>query len=284
MQNLLVATDFSQNSDRTLQYALELAVQNKFNVFLFHDPQLSIPSRTPANLLEDLKKGYQTEYTEKMKEQFEKVTQETKISFDIDKLKYIVSLDDAQTFQKINTAIDANAIDLVFTGTRNLSGIKRFFLGSTALQLMQSANCPVFAVPQKGKHVKIEEIVFASDLTDLNDGVYDVIKFAKFFNAELFILHVSEVNTTNVNLDAVVENIKKKANYDKIRLEIINSSSDNAEEKILEYLRKETIIDLLVMFPEKKGYFDRIFGVGHTGNILSEINIPLLAFHHKIKS
>jgi nucleotide-binding universal stress UspA family protein len=277
MQNILVASDFSDNSNRTLHYALELAAKNGFNVYLFHDPKVSLSPRTPANLLQELIDGYEAEYTHKLAEQAKSIISEFGINLSLDKIKYIVSLDNASTFQKINSAIDEFKIDLVFTGTRGHGGIKRFFLGSTALELMQSAACPVFAVPQKGNYEKIEEIVLATELSDFDEHVLKVIEFAKFFDAELFILHITAADG-KADAAKLAENLKAKTGYAKINVSFLKAEGTDAEDEILNYLKREKIIDLLVMFPQRRGFVDRILGVGHTGNIISEISIPLLAF------
>lgn len=276
MQNILVATDFSENSNRTLRYALELSAKNNFNVFLFHDPKVTLSSRTPANLMTELLEGYQAEYAQKMREQVKEIAAKIGLKSP-GGITYIVALEQGSTFQKINAAVSKHKIDLIFTGTRGNGGIKRFFLGSTSLELMQSANCPVFAVPEKGEYVKIEEIVLATELNDIDEHVLKVINFAKFFEAELFILHITDADASQINTEAVADDFKKRTGYDKISLRIARSAN-TAEKEILEYLHREKIIDLLVMFPHRRGFTDRIFGVGHTGNIISEIDIPLLAF------
>ncbi|WP_018582311.1 universal stress protein [Corynebacterium pilosum] len=49
--------------------------------------------------------------------------------------------------QAIADAADELGVDVIVAGTRGISGVKSWFSNSTAANVLQTANCPVFVVP-----------------------------------------------------------------------------------------------------------------------------------------
>ena len=57
-----------------------------------------------------------------------------------------VAIDAPAAIGVVNEAVERGA-DLIVMGTRGLSGLKRFALGSVAEKVVRTAPCPVLTVP-----------------------------------------------------------------------------------------------------------------------------------------
>ncbi|WP_018295960.1 universal stress protein [Corynebacterium lubricantis] len=54
--------------------------------------------------------------------------------------------------QAIVEAADELNVDVIVAGTRGISGVRSWFNSSTAENVLQNANCPVFVVPSSGEN------------------------------------------------------------------------------------------------------------------------------------
>jgi len=54
--------------------------------------------------------------------------------------------------QAIVEAADELGVDVIVAGTRGISGVRSWFNSSTAENVLQNANCPVFVVPSSGEN------------------------------------------------------------------------------------------------------------------------------------
>ena len=62
----------------------------------------------------------------------------------------------------IKTASD-NDVDLIIMGTHGASGVREFFIGSTAQQVIKISSCPVLTVPSNQKVVNFKKYYSRSD-------------------------------------------------------------------------------------------------------------------------
>jgi nucleotide-binding universal stress UspA family protein len=55
------------------------------------------------------------------------------------------------------------AAKMIVMGTQGASGLKRFLLGSVTARVIESASCPVLAIPQEYDAFRVERIVYATN-------------------------------------------------------------------------------------------------------------------------
>jgi nucleotide-binding universal stress UspA family protein len=112
------------------------------------------------------------------------------------KLNPTVLFEEGDVLSVLAEVVGKHNIDLIVLGTRGRSGAGKFFLGSTAEEIVRSASCPVLTVgpqariaPVKGGPLR--QIVYATDLNKEGaHGAAYAISLAQEFEARLTVLHV----------------------------------------------------------------------------------------------
>jgi universal stress protein A len=140
-KRILVPVDFSEFSDRALQYAVQMAKEFKAELLLVHvveafpiDYMLGIKSAEEAN-------QWQVEQSEKRLHSIRrKLTSEDSVSVR-------GSVRFGKPFQEIVKFASEHQIDLIIIATHGYTGLKHIQLGSTAEMVVRHATCPVLVLP-----------------------------------------------------------------------------------------------------------------------------------------
>ena len=148
IKKILVPIDGSEHSDRTLNYALDLAEKYSAEIKLLNVAQplvatgpmfLTQPMMSPestAMYVNEIEAAH-----EKMLSDAFKKAKEIKPNISISKL-----LVNGRPADKIVEIAKKGKIDLIVMGSRGLGGIKEFFLGSVSDRVADEAPCPVMIV------------------------------------------------------------------------------------------------------------------------------------------
>ena len=136
LKSILVPIDFSECSEKTLQYAVPLAKQFGAELALLHvvQPYPAVPEMAPVDVesIQDAKK--------KLAEV--KQTIDKSIS-----TKALVRLGSPE--REIVDGAREYASDLIIIATHGRTGLARVFLGSTTEHVVRQAPCPVLVVRER---------------------------------------------------------------------------------------------------------------------------------------
>lgn len=142
LATIVVATDFSTGAAHATDMAIDYAKKFGAKIVLVHayDMPMNLPAMASGyslrdEFLEEIAKGAR----DKVEEAAREVTA-TGIECEG------VAVDLPAAIAIVNEAVERHA-DLIVTGTRGLTGLKRVALGSVADRVVQTAPCPVLAVP-----------------------------------------------------------------------------------------------------------------------------------------
>lgn len=193
-KNIVVATDFSDASRIAYHYAHRLASRFQASLKVVHAYQVFVnPSRPELNEYTPSIAELQTLNEQRMSD-FIHETEEVLGSDTI-----VVSHVPVTTEVKMGFTPDVlieiskdPSVDLLVLGT---SGEKKWFdrlLGSVAVEVSQSAQCPVLLVPQKADFQGIHNILYAaSDDSAKPRTVRIAVDWAKYFMACLHFVHIN---------------------------------------------------------------------------------------------
>ncbi|MDH4058384.1 MAG: universal stress protein, partial [Cyclobacteriaceae bacterium] len=174
---------------------------------------------------------------------------------------------------------ESNKINLVIMGSRGASKLKKAVLGGTTVSVIDVCDAPVLAIPEKAEFTNFKNVVYASDLKNVQKELDTIIPFARIFDSTIYMVHV--VEAIDKSVEAKREDVKRvveKANYDKIKLELI--IDDDIPVAIDNYI-KDKKGDLLTTFTHELNLFEKIFARSVTRKLAYQGNIPLLAFKRK---
>jgi len=277
MKTILFPTDFSNNANRALEYAVEIAVLTNASLHLLHvyTPMLS-KDNVYSTLLTDEVADAQREAAEKMKVLIETIgkefpnlscTSEVKIGPVVDEI--------------LSAATEKNA-ELIIMGTLGANKLSKMIFGSNTAAIIEKSECPVLAVPSNCTYRPPKKILFATNFSykDL-DGIKKLARIGEAFNAEIILGHVDisidEENDETSSMENFFNEVKRIISYPKISYQV---TSDHNVSMGLDKIIEEFSIDLFALSTHKRTWFEKIFNPSLTKKISHHANIPLLAFHN----
>lgn len=137
LKRILVPLDLSGNSRRALRYAIPLAEKFRGEIFLLHVLPLRLTNPDFA-FVEVEKEPVKREANAKLREIQQTISPSSLCQ------RTIIGVGHAA--EEIIAVADRVAADVIVMTTHGHSGVKRFFMGSTAEQVLRHAECPVFLV------------------------------------------------------------------------------------------------------------------------------------------
>jgi len=171
-----------------------------------------------------------------------------------------------------------NHFDCICISTRGAGYIKKI-LGTTTSSLINFSTVPVIAVPHNYRTKDIKNLLYFTDLADIDKELKKVTAFAQPLGAKVTLLHFNYPSEISDKKSAMEETFKK---YPKSRIDlrlIDCNSTDRLMSKINEYaaLLKPS---MLVMFTKQNRRFtEKIFYGSHAESYSFSAKIPLLVFN-----
>lgn len=142
LKKILVPTDFSEQADYSLKYAITLAEQFRSQIHLLHVIQDITPTIPEP--------GLAILPTEEIMQSLTKGAEEglaRTLPADADaKFQVVRSIRHGVPFHEINRYAKDEAIDLIVVATHGRTGLAHFLLGSVAERVVRSSPCPVLSV------------------------------------------------------------------------------------------------------------------------------------------
>jgi nucleotide-binding universal stress UspA family protein len=167
-------------------------------------------------------------------------------------------------------------VDLVVLGSQGASSLKKLRLGGTAVSVIEMSKAPVMAVPKFAAVWSFKNVVYASDLTNVERELETIIPFARQFNSKIRMVHVVPAVDKRMELRRQwVERKIQEAKYPDISFDLL--IDDNVPEAIDKFIREHKV-DVLTTFTHELSLYDKLFGMSVTRTIAYRGNIPLLAF------
>ncbi len=193
-QKILVATDFSPCSDAALDQAVRLAKQSGAKIVLAHTlPDLRrLVTTLPVEARRDFFYGEGELFNKEVRRESDAKLQELISRRNVPEIdiKYETLL--GTPYLELTHAVQQEGYDLVLAGTRGLSGLEQYFVGSTARRLVR--NCPSSVWVVKGEHRGAPKVVLAA--TDFSEAsrkaVNEGLRVARDAQSEFHLLHVIE--------------------------------------------------------------------------------------------
>lgn len=188
ISKILLATDFSPQSQNALKCAISLAKRYESNLFLVH--------AIPEEALLTAEEVASPALLDTAQSNAEKNMAQLEQSKDLQSLPHEVVLQAGDTWEVLSRLVSDQNIDLIVMGTHGSGGIDKLMLGSTAEKIVRHATCPVLTV---GPRVRLLSLGRCSNIlyaTDFSSGSMRALNYAlslaKEDRAELTMLHIIE--------------------------------------------------------------------------------------------
>jgi nucleotide-binding universal stress UspA family protein len=187
-KQVLIATDFSEASERALAYAIAIARRYASTLSVMYaippEPRESIP-------LEPLPRELNRRRFE-ADEQLKRLGKTARMN----DLNHHLLIEQGPVWDVLSSVILRENVDLLVLGTRGRGGLKKLALGSVAEEVLRLAACPVLTVgphvpPVGPGAVEFGRILFATDFGPASAKAFPyALSLAEDCKAKLVLLHM----------------------------------------------------------------------------------------------
>ena len=186
---VLLGVDFSRDSKKAIRFLSEIRFSARSELFLFHVASGQEVFSLSRAMLGDLGKLREKTLL-RVHRNLEKIGEQ----FVDRRLKTQVVVKERNPGKEILSFLEKKEIDLAVLGTRGISGLKRFLLGSVSEWILQEAPCPVLIVRGSARRAYGGMRILMS-----TDGSADAQAALKFLNklsfppnSQIVLFHVVE--------------------------------------------------------------------------------------------
>ncbi|HLT49661.1 MAG TPA: universal stress protein [Aequorivita sp.] len=274
MKNILLPTDFSENSKNAVNFALKffegqtctfyILNSQKPSGYITADVLYGAPGTSVyEGILNDNKKEL-----EKMVQFCESISEKENFSF-------VPKIDFDNIVDAVNQAVALNKIELIIMGSNGATGAAEVVFGSNTLKVIRNVDCPVIVVPEGYSFEKINSVLLSLNYQYevSNKSLSVVSEIVKKHEASLKILEIEEENIELATKRNHSEEVFKEIGFERFAIKNIPASiAINAFEQLIP-------IQLHAMVVERKSFLNRFIFGSETSKISYGSPVPLLVLH-----
>jgi nucleotide-binding universal stress UspA family protein len=203
LKNILVATDLSPSSLRSLPHVLAIARQYGSTIHLASVIPLAIYGLALPESFDRI----ELECRDSAQEKLGRLSEGIKAQG----IPAQILLAEGDVDAVIPDWVKQHEIDLLAVGTTGRSGVRKLFLGSTAEELIQEVSCPVLTVgPALSSEapLRVRSILYATDFSaeSFRAGLY-ACSMACRCAARLILLHVDDERSRQVSRQSLMRRL-----------------------------------------------------------------------------
>lgn len=274
MKKILVTTDFSVNSKVGIRFAHQLSLQNTAELTYLHVAHIS----KPTGWTEDKFTNFESKELKRFRMELEAFVSSVYLGMEAKPLKvnYVV-------INKPNSSIGImqyakqEGMDFICISTRG-AGLVKKLLGTHASEIINASEVPVFVIPKQYRRAKLNHVVYATDLVNVESELKGVMDFSKYFDAKTEILHFNAPADHN-KAEKVLNDLILKHKHDNLKVIV---RPVNYIDTLLTNIKSAVKIikpSLLVTFTHKnQSLIDKLCDAGISSGYSFDAQVPLLVY------
>lgn len=273
MNKILVPTDFSSASEKSLDYASKIAeIMNASITLLWVD---NIDTTSNLQIDTKIQTALRTEAKEELKELIDKATVLNSA------IKYSTKIKTGKVFREVAALAQTEKSSMVVLSTNGGSGYEDFWIGSNAYRIISASPCPVISTkPTFTPSAKvISRILVPIDHTpDTLNKLPAILSFAKQFNAEVNIIAIYTTNlkTLNKKVDHSATTAQKMISEANLAFSYDEMKTENLVSDLVKFIEQSSI-DLIAIMTEQ-GNKDEQSGIGQIAKqVINRSPVPVLS-------
>jgi nucleotide-binding universal stress UspA family protein len=275
MINILVPTDFSDNSKAGLRFAIHWSVHQPVKLIFIH---IFRAKMSPLSTDEENIKFIEIECKWlKNKLNLHIRSLYTSLGIKPGKFSSVVRQGISADLSILDYCRENDHINYICISTRGAGKMNKIF-GTNTGNLITKSDIPVLAIPKKYRYRKLKSLLYTSDLLNSDAEIKEVLSFARPLKINIKILHLvlpNEASPDKKTLDII---LRKKFRYD-IEVVIIK---DNIKKSIRENLEEQIKLykpSLIAMFTDQnRSFFQKLFYPSKAEQLSFTTSVPLLTF------
>lgn len=287
IRRILVPVDFSEASQKAVQFAIELSDILKSEIKLLHvyyNPVIEVAPFDTSHMYHVNLGNYLHEIEQNARKQMADLVRNTRKEVQAKKLKIKISFSLANGLaeEEIVKMTSKYCPGLIIMGSRGMGKQTEGLIGSVTAKIVHKTNVPVIAIPERAHTVsirKVKNILYATDFDDFDQlSISRLINLLHPFNVTLHCVHVSvgvKKSWDKVKMDALKHFMSTE--FKGLPVKYKNLVSDNIINCLETYMR-DNEIDVIAITSHKRGMLNQLFTPSVTKKIMQRINKPLLVF------
>lgn len=269
MMNILLPTDFSDNSRNAAAYALQFFKDIPCNFYLLH--VISVPP-------EELSTGYATMSSE-IKKKFNELLQWLETQKTNPNHQFHVCFKVDYLIEAVRAKVAEKKIDLILMGTKGSTNQQGVVIGQNTSDVMRKVKCPVLAISEHATFKEHKEILFPTDykIHYGNRMLRTLLNLASLSNANVRILEI--FNSENEPSAEQIENrefLQDSFSPKVPSLQTYYASREHNPKKIFVLNRN---VDMIVLAAKNLNLCQKFLQNDQDDNIPFINQLPLLVLH-----
>ena len=193
MKNILLLTDFSDNSRNAIEYVLQFFKGGKYNFYILNVHKISkyttsdlMTSSSDASIYDSLIKN--------PKASLNNMIDKFKESYGNEDYSFEAICDYDAFISAVKQTVNLKKIDLIAMGTNGATGAVEVVFGSNTVSVIRHVDCPLLVIPQDYKYIALNNILFATEYKDeyKEEPLKSLKHIIKKHNTQLDILILSK--------------------------------------------------------------------------------------------
>jgi nucleotide-binding universal stress UspA family protein len=269
---ILIPTDYSMLARKAAEYAISLSANLDAEFILLHCDNLPRPAYAFTAKLEETMREESIRVSRELADSIRRTTGiDAKITCDF---AY------GDPIEVLETYSQEHKVDLIVMGTKGETVIQNRIFGSVAAGVLEHISCPTIFVPSSAEGNKPENIAFATDLTNLDEELAELISFAQFFNATIHVVHVYPdlIDPSTFDEESTKLQLIADTDYPNITFNAVMDSDIIAG---LDQFIVSDKPDMMAMFTYKTGILEYLFNTSYTEDMAMHSQTPLLIMRKK---
>lgn len=284
--SILCPIDFSEFSIKAYDYAQSLAAHYKADLWVLH----VVYSHAAFYIDEAYRESCRQLQADALRKLKRLVRRQTRA-----KVQPQCIVQDGEATDQILSFAEAHKVNLTVMGTYGLRGLDRLMLGTVTETVLRKSRCPVLVIRKpahdfvfpgtKGDPVRLKKILLGMDFSDhAHHALKYALSFARQYNAELTLLHVSEHPVGSADIESANAEAMRELEQSvppgahKPSLVKFAMRSGKPYQQIIE-LAREAQTDLVVMGVRGHGSLDSALFGSTAYRVIQLGPCPVLAVH-----
>ncbi|WP_108425829.1 universal stress protein [Flagellimonas amoyensis] len=277
MKNILVPTDFSENSKNALKYAQMLFGSLECNFYLLYVGTL-LDVKADTEALADIGDGPSGSTKQQLQDLLDDSRKHSTSSghsfYALHEYGFFVSA--------IKKHVEEKEIDLIVMGTKGVSGLREKVVGSNAGDVIIKVQCNTLVVPGDVAYIKPKEIAFPTDfnifyshgilrsmaeMVHLGKGNFRIMNAKK----EGVEMNMEQKNNKEFLLDYMEETFPDRYSF--------HSLTNKSAKLAIQCFVESRDIDMMVMVAKNLNFIQQILFDSLTEKISFHTKIPFYVIH-----
>jgi len=271
MKRILVPTDFSEQAEKALRVAAQIATKNKSEIYLEHSLDI------PLHINGGNKPGAMPEamyFITLAEREFEPLLEKPYLK----EISVHQAIGHDEIYKDIQKAVEEKNIDLIVMGSHGSSGFREMFIGSNAEKVVRTSNIPVLVIKNDRPNFEVNNFVFATDFSEECRKPFDQAqKFATSLGAKLHLLYVNTPSDFKTSGEAkeMMQGFVKGMGVENYTMNVHNENS--VEKGILQFAR-EIDAELIGMSTHGRKGIAHFFNGSISEDLVNHANMPVITF------